>query len=335
MYEIEQLVVNNPDFGNFCEAASSTDSSCNNDAYQSFTKNFANINSLTQADIDNELSSIASNNSKYLENNHFFLNSFTQNNTVSSKARSLFLFANPIEYDGTRYKSFRDDIQEQTDHFVDFSDRLDDSIKEYNTTLTVSFFSLAWREKKIREIVLDDFGLIVVSFSFVLLYVSFHLRSLFLAGSAMIGIALAYPLTTFINRYIYQIDYFSLLNYIAIFVILGIAADDVFVFTDSWKQTATYPLLNNEDTKQKNMIKRMNYTWRRTSKAIFTTSITTFVSFLATGFSKLMPVSAFGFFSGTLVLAVYSFAITSYPCCVIIYDRYLSKCCPYQKYIGI
>ena len=289
---------------------------------------------MTQTDIDNELALISSDIRKYYANNFFFLNSFNQSNTASSKVKSLFLFGKPIEYDGKRYQSFRDDIQEQTDHFISFSNRLEDSIREYNTTLKVSFFNYGWKADQVRRNILDDRRFIVISFIFVLFYVSFHLQSLFLACSAITGIGLAYPLTVFINRFIFQIDFFSPLNYIAICVVLGIAADDVFVFTDCWKQTATYPLLNNEDTKQKNMIKRMNYTWRRTSKAIFTTSITTFVSFLATGFSKIMPISAFGFLTGTFVLAVYSFAITSYPCCVIIYDRYLSKCCVYKRLIS-
>ena len=279
---------------------------------------------------------MSTNDTIYNNNNFYFENTFSQSNTVTKKVRSIFYFATPIEIDGKRYKTFNDDPQGQSKHFLDFMKDFDDNLSDYESqTMDIRFYSIKWREYLIGIYTLRDFNLVVVSFTCVLLYVSFHLQSFFLAGLSMVGIGFAYPLTIFINRFIFQITYFTVLNYVAVFVILGIAADDVFVFTDSWKQTATYKLLNDEDTKQKNLIKRMNYTWRRTSKAILTTSLTTFASFSATGFSRIMPISVFGFFSGTLVLAVYSFAITSYPCCVIIYERYLANKCRYRHCIGV
>ena len=279
---------------------------------------------------------MSTNDTIYNNNNFYFENTFSQSNLVTKRVRSLFFFATPLDINGRRYKTFNDDPHSQTDHFTDFTKEVEDDITGYNSdTMDIKLFSIAWREYLINTYVLQDFGLVAVSFTCVLLYLSFHLHSFFLGTLSMIGIGFAYPLTIFINRFIFQITFFSALNYVAVFVILGIAADDVFVFTDSWKQTATYKLLNDEDTKQKNLIKRMNYTWRRTSKAILTTSLTTCVSFYATGFSKIMPISAFGFFSGTLVIAVYSFAITSYPCCVIIYERYLVNKCKYRHYIGV
>ena len=279
---------------------------------------------------------MSTNDTIYNNNNFYFENTFSQSNLVTKRVRSLFFFATPLDINGRRYKTFNDDPHSQTDHFTDFTKEVEDDITGYNSdTMDIKLFSIAWREYLINTYVLQDFGLVAVSFTCVLLYVSFHLQSFFLGTLSMIGIGFAYPLTIFINRFIFQITYFTVLNYVAIFVILGIAADDVFVFTDSWKQTATYKLLNDEDTKQKNLIKRMNYTWRRTAKAILTTSLTTCVSFYATGFSRIMPISAFGFFSGTLVIAVYSFAITSYPCCVIIFEKYLADKCKYRHYIGL
>jgi len=153
----------------------------------------------------------------------------------------------------------------------------------------------------------------------------------------MLGIALSLPVAVFINRFIFQVTIFNFINYISIFVILGIAADDVFVFTDCWKQSATFSQLKEEgDTKIDWLRKRMNYTWRRTSKAILTTSLTTCMSFLATGFSKLLPISAFGFFSAMFVMMLYVFTITIYPCCIILFDKYLVnrwKYCPYIRYL--
>ena len=43
---------------------------------------------------------------------------------------------------------------------------------------------------------------------------------------------------------------------LVIFVVLGIAADDVFVFTDAWKQSGREKSLKHD------LRKRMAYSWR-------------------------------------------------------------------------
>lgn len=80
-----------------------------------------------------------------------------------------------------------------------------------------------------------------------------------------------------------------------IFIILGIAADDVFVFIDAWRQSANIPLFKGDK------YKRMAYTFRRASRAMLVTSSTTAAAFLANVFSPVMPVKAFGVFAGVLV----------------------------------
>ena len=112
---------------------------------------------------------------------------------------------------------------------------------------------------------------------------------------------------------------------------MGISADDVFVFTDAWNQTATFRQLNDpNDDKLTNLEKRMNYTWRRAFKSMLTTSCTSMVAFLATGFSRLMPISAFGFFSATLIFVNFVYANVSYPCFLILYEKYLINRCKYK-----
>jgi hypothetical protein len=335
MYELEQKILNDPDYGKFCKAVSSSDSSCADSDYSSFAKNFAaNINTLTQADIDTKLASISGSLPDYYSNNYFFDKGFSQTNTKAKKARAIFIFANPIEIDGRRFKTYKDDIREQDEYFIEFSDDLENQIKETYGNMDAYFHSITWVEYAVDQLIMKDISLLFASFTLVFIYVAFHLQSLFLASITMLGIVLAYPTTIFINRFIMQITIFNFINYIAVFVILGIAADDVFVFTDCWKQSATFKELRKDgDTKIDWIQKRMNYTWRRTSKAIFTTSITTCVSFVATGFSKLMPISAFGYFAAVLVIVLYVFSITIYPCWVIIFEKYIVHRWKYWKYV--
>ena len=335
MYAIEQKVKVHSDYSKYCQAESTNDTSCKDTAYKSFTRNFeGSINTLTQAQVDTFLATMSTD-SVYTSNNIFLETTFTQSNLKSKRARAIFLFAGPIEVDGKRYKSYHDDEAEQGEKFVDFTKEVKDTVESSTTDLKVKLFNEEWYDIRITEFIMGDFALAILSFIFVLIYISFHLKSFFLASTAMIAIGFSYPIAIVINRFIFQVDFFQSLNFVAVFVILGISADNVFVFTDAWQQSGQHVLLN-EDTENKynNFQKRMNYTWRKATKAISTTSFTTAMAFLATGFSKIMPISAFGFFASVLVVVNYCFAIIVFPACLIIFERYLAHRCMYRKFIG-
>ncbi|CAI2362894.1 unnamed protein product [Moneuplotes crassus] len=337
MYAVEQAIISDANFANFCLAVSSTDSSCDmSRSYYSFSKNFAsNINTLTQADVDTYLANIRASESLYFQNNVFMETQFTQNNTISQKARAIYVFAGPIEIDGKRWKTYTDDEAGQEEKMADFSLDLEKRFKTVNTSLKVQLYNRAWANYKEAETTINDFSLIIVSFTFVFIYVSFHLKSIFLASCAMAAIAFSYPISICLTRFVFQISFFQSLNLVAVFVILGISADNVFVFTDAWQQSGTYSPLNPDDEDRHNNFQpRMNYTWKKATKAISTTSLTTAIAFLATGFSKIMPISAFGYFASTLVIVNYLFAIVTFPACLIIFERYLSDKCRYRKFIG-
>lgn len=64
---------------------------------------------------------------------------------------------------------------------------------------------------------------------------------------------------------------------------------------------------------------------------MFMTSVTTSVAFLATFFSPIMPVRAFGIYSAILVPMVFILTCLILPPAVIIYDIHLSSCWCYKK----
>lgn len=64
-----------------------------------------------------------------------------------------------------------------------------------------------------------------------------------------------------------------------LFIVLGVAADDIFVFFDAWKQSATKKPLEND------LVKRMSFTFHRASRSMLVTSSTTAMAFLANAFS--------------------------------------------------
>ena len=85
------------------------------------------------------------------------------------------------------------------------------------------------------------------------------------------------------------------LNQLVIFIVLGIAADDIFVFCDAWRQSALIPSIAND------LYRRMAYTFRRSFQAIMVTSSTTAIAFLSNALSEIRPIRAFGIFAAIII----------------------------------
>ena len=80
-----------------------------------------------------------------------------------------------------------------------------------------------------------DAKLIILALTFLYIYFSFNLGSKFIALISVSIIFLSFPLTSVLVTWILRVPYFGLLNVISIFLVIGIAADDIFVFMDAWK----------------------------------------------------------------------------------------------------
>ena len=65
-------------------------------------------------------------------------------------------------------------------------------------------------------------------------YMSIHMKSLFLAFFSIINLFFGIPISLCIYRYVAGVTYFSVIHIAVIILIVGIGADDVFVFHDFW-----------------------------------------------------------------------------------------------------
>ena len=81
--------------------------------------------------------------------------------------------------------------------------------------------------------------------------------SLFIAVVSILMIILSFPVTQVIYTAVCQISFNVDLNQLTVFIIMGIAADDIFVFCDAWKQAGTYTLIAHSYER------RMAYAFRR------------------------------------------------------------------------
>ena len=88
-------------------------------------------------------------------------------------------------------------------------------------------------------------------------------------------------------RLFLDVEWFGVLNFLSLFVMLGIGADDIFVLVDAWKQSAfRYPPGDLES--------RMVWTLHRSARAMAVTSFTSAAAFFAGAVSVIPPLRLFG-----------------------------------------
>eukprot|EP00933_Yihiella_yeosuensis_P070912 TRINITY_DN79072_c0_g1_i1.p1 TRINITY_DN79072_c0_g1~~TRINITY_DN79072_c0_g1_i1.p1 ORF type:complete len:946 (-),score=131.26 TRINITY_DN79072_c0_g1_i1:532-3369(-) len=175
-----------------------------------------------------------------------------------------------------------------------------------------------------------DFGLAMGSVVFVFLVMWFHLKSCFLASCAMFQIMISMPIAGLFYRGIFQIDNFMFLHILVIYLVLGIGADDVFVFVDTFRHISkSTPRGSYSMMQHLHIVLRDTYV--RSASAIFNTSFTTTVAFLSSSISKVMPMRTLGWFAATCIVLNYILTITFIPAALVIYHLRLQGkrcCCP-------
>uniref|UniRef100_A0A7S0ZFC8 SSD domain-containing protein n=1 Tax=Timspurckia oligopyrenoides TaxID=708627 RepID=A0A7S0ZFC8_9RHOD len=238
---------------------------------------------------------------------------FSADSSQMQYLRSSFLMGTPL--DG--YQNANDQENEQRSTFEKFVIGVVDWALSQSTSETeVMIFNSVYLNYVFSDLTSKAFAWAIGSVIFVFAVIWFHTTSGYLAVMVMIQILLSFPVTYFIYRFICQITYFSSFHILSVFLILGIGADDCFVFTDTWHQSAVVLGAEASD------LERLSFSFRRASKAMFVTSITTAAAFFITAASPIMPISTFGVWAGLLILVQYIWCILMYPCNLIVWHRF-------------
>jgi len=164
----------------------------------------------------------------------------------------------------------------------------------------------------------NDFALVIFSFLFVWLWMRVHVGSCIVASFSMLQILVSLPLSLFIYRIVFWIPYFGPMQILVVFIILGIGADDVFVYSDAWHQSVEDVPREAGEAWPAHLKRRVAYAYSRALEAILNTSFTTAVAFFATATSSIMPISTFGIFAAICVLMNYGLVMICTPAIWII-----------------
>ncbi|XP_013379632.1 uncharacterized protein LOC106151089 [Lingula anatina] len=238
-------------------------------------------------------------------------------NTVRSKiTRSSLPMGYPLETGGER-----DEQRKEIETFLvnDIVPKLKDSQKSRPKGLSLFYYSFLIFRNDILSQVVWDMVLAVGSFAFIFCFIWFQTRSLWITGWAVLTIVTGFCGANLIYRIVADFRYFGFFHILAIYIILGIGADDVFVFYDTWRETA--------QNKYISLAHRLSDCYRRAAGTMLVTSLTTMAAFLASSVSPLLPIRSFGVFAGIMIGVNYLTVITFLPAVVVIYHIYFKKYC--------
>jgi len=156
-----------------------------------------------------------------------------------------------------------------------------------------------------------------LSIGFVFLVIWFHTRSVFITMMGVYAILLSYPLTYIFYSLVFGIEKMMLFNFTSVFVVIGLGADDIFVFCDFWWQSTS----KHED----DIPARLKWTFKNAAGCTLVTTLTTAASFFANLFSAISPVRDFGIFMGVLVLCNYLNMLLLLPLTLVSHDKLWNK----------
>lgn len=227
--------------------------------------------------------------------------------------KSVFHFGKPFK----GYANLTDNPSQQTADYEQWALKLSDDIAALSTSdIDVFLIGLTLIDTTFNKVVLRDLSFSIAAILLVFIAIWFHTTSVFLASTAMAQIFLAFPFAFVFYTLIFRQDYFGPLQILVIFLLLGIGADDVFVFTDAWRQSS---VVLGQDC---DLVTKMSWTYRRSVRAMSVTSFTTAAAFFVTAVSPIMPISTLGVWAGILILLQFVLVITIYPCAIIIWHRF-------------
>ncbi|KAJ1450698.1 hypothetical protein M885DRAFT_589859 [Pelagophyceae sp. CCMP2097] len=163
-----------------------------------------------------------------------------------------------------------------------------------------------------------DLLLVLVSIIIVFSYMWYYTAYLFVTSCGMLEIITSFFGANLLYRYCWPnaaglgYNYFTLFIALSLFIIMGIGADDVFVYWDTWKGSA--------NVQYRGEAHRLAHVYSHATQAMGVTSATTILSFLSNLSSPFVGIGTFGVFAALLVFVNYCTVCTLFPVVVLVYE---------------
>ncbi|XP_038054259.1 protein dispatched homolog 1-like [Patiria miniata] len=153
---------------------------------------------------------------------------------------------------------------------------------------------------------------------FLLIWV--YCGSILVTSAAVVNAVLSLVLAYFLYTSIFQRPFFPFGNVVTAVLIIGIGADDTFVFMDLWKKFKSE--LGDQD-----LPRLLHKTLRHTAATMSVTSLTTASALYTTAVSDIPFVKCFAVFAGTAIVMNLVLTMTLLPAVIVMQHKLTIWCC--------
>ncbi|GMH88013.1 hypothetical protein TL16_g11030 [Triparma laevis f. inornata] len=179
-------------------------------------------------------------------------------------------------------------------------------------------FNLGTKREIFTWYIMQDINYAVIACAVVLILMWWYTNSLRVTLLAFGEILSSLGLGFFLYNTVLRLPHFPFMNATTIFLAIGIGADDVFVYVDSWRHSLKH--CRGVDGQPPSKKERLEYSLKHAGMSTFVTSFTTSAAFAANIMSKIVSVKCFGVFAALVILCDYVLMITFLPAVVLNYD---------------
>ena len=187
---------------------------------------------------------------------------------------------------------------------------------DIESALSSSAFSAAYnsRNEELKGRIVDealnsDMLMATGAILIVLVLIWVHTGSALLTLGGMLQVLLAFPSAVFFTTMVLRITYFPFLNFIGLFVLIGVGADDCFVFYDKW-MSAKAKLPPGATATEVGA----NAYWGPRGRCFSRPPQPS--AFLASTLTPIAPIRVFSVFMATMIIFDYLYNITVFAACV-------------------
>lgn len=146
-----------------------------------------------------------------------------------------------------------------------------------------------------------------------------YTASLFITAMTMVSILLSLLISYFLYTMVFSIKFYPFMNLLTIVILVGIGADDVFIYCKVWTLAK---LEKNVGTLEK----IISDTLRHASLSMFVSSLTTAAAFFANYVSRITALQCFAIYAGTTIIINFVLMVTWIPATIVAFEKWCSDC---------
>ncbi|XP_063821060.1 protein dispatched [Ostrinia nubilalis] len=200
--------------------------------------------------------------------------------------------------------------------------------------LTVPAMDFGLKNTLFDALLIQDTWLIGLGGIFVFIGVWFYTKSVILTVLLFTAIAYSLGIAYFLYVYVFNLEFFPFMNLLVIVVVIGIGADDAFLYVKIWITVSKQLIRDNVVTEDncltdiKNvssagetiLVQILEETLKHSIVTMFITTLTTAVAFFASYVSYIPAINCFSVFAGTAVMVNFLLMISWLPVSVYVID---------------